>query len=356
MKRVIRTLLAEACRASLLLKAAEGRVRSLLTILCYHRVLPADKRRNCVLPALAVTPELLRRQCRLLQHTYDVRPLHTAVEAFQRGATPGRPLAAITFDDGYQDNYYYAAPVLRQFGLKATFFVISDLIGIPEVPWYDRLGRAADMLRRQGRTEDLLRILAIFKCPDTAGAAAAENPLLHTVLNQAKKMDPSSRKELTDSLCTAAGNLPLPLPEDRIMDWDQLTTLANQGHEIGSHGGTHEILPQLNDESLRREVQGSRQCLERHLDKPVRSFCYPNGNADERVVRVVRSAGYACAVTVRSGGNRPGQDIHRLNRRFIHEGRLSGPYERASSLLLRMELCGLADYVFGRKGFAGNRG
>ena len=133
------------------------------------------------------------------------------------------------------------------------------------------------------------------------------------------------------------------------MDWRQLTSLADQGQEIGSHGAAHEALPQLDDVSLEAEVAGSRRTLESGLNRPVRSFCYPNGDVDGRVAGAVKAAGYHCAVTIEPGSNSLGQDVYCLKRRFIHEDRLAGPRGKASDTLLRMELCGLADRAFGRR-------
>jgi peptidoglycan/xylan/chitin deacetylase (PgdA/CDA1 family) len=51
---------------------------------------------------------------------------------------PAKPLV-ITFDDGYQDNYLNAYPVLRQYNMKATFFIISQLVGGGEYLTWDQL-------------------------------------------------------------------------------------------------------------------------------------------------------------------------------------------------------------------------
>jgi peptidoglycan/xylan/chitin deacetylase (PgdA/CDA1 family) len=42
---------------------------------------------------------------------------------------PGSPRLAITFDDGYEDNYTVAWPILQEFGFPATFFAATDYVG-----------------------------------------------------------------------------------------------------------------------------------------------------------------------------------------------------------------------------------
>lgn len=67
--------------------------------------------------------------------------------------TPPPGLAALTFDDGMENNLSVLAPILREYGLPATVFVVSGLLGRPN-PWMDPRSRARMM------TADELRDLA----------------------------------------------------------------------------------------------------------------------------------------------------------------------------------------------------
>jgi peptidoglycan/xylan/chitin deacetylase (PgdA/CDA1 family) len=345
-RALLRAVAVHGCRGVGALALAERALAGQLSLLTYHRVLPPDRQRRYFNPGLAVTPEALRVHCGVLRERYEVLPLREAVEQWRRGGHDGRPLAAITFDDGYRDNFRLAAPVLAELGLRATFFVVAGLVGTNRPPWYDRMARAVERLR--DRREPLSAEHPLHAILRAAGNGR-DMPGAASVIAAAKSLRPDERQAFLERIQSAAPDPAAWEDDDLIMDWPQLRQLAGAGHEIGSHSHTHEILPLLDDAALHREVAGARRCIEEHLGASVWSFCYPNGDADERVANAVMSAGYGCATTTLSGSNRPGQDVYRLRRRFIHEDRLTGCGGRVTSrLLLRAELCGLADRVFRR--------
>jgi peptidoglycan/xylan/chitin deacetylase (PgdA/CDA1 family) len=348
-KRLIRSCVAAGCAASGLLGLAEARNRRRLTILTYHRVLPADQKAAYFAPDLVTTLDSFRRHCQVLREYFDVHTLSDAVNLLCREHGSKRPLAAITFDDGYRDNYEYAAPILAEMGIRATFFVISDLVGATEPPWFDRLAWACEEWCRQAKQYSKSLSPMIAKLFGSTPARSQHSRLVRAVVAHAKRLSPDDRKRLGEWIEASAVLRADLVSFSLIMDWQQLKTLARAGHEIGSHSCTHAILTRLDDLSLRREVRSSRIQLESHLGYPVGAFCYPNGDFDDRVVQATASAGYACAVTVIAGSNQHGDDPYRLRRRFVHEDRLIGLHGTASSVLLRTELCGLADHIFARR-------
>ena len=95
-----------------------GGDRGRLTVLMYHRALPAP---DAILhdEIDAVTFE---QHMALLADEFNVLPLGEACERLKRGGLPARA-ACITFDDGYADNEQIALPILKRLGLSATFFV-----------------------------------------------------------------------------------------------------------------------------------------------------------------------------------------------------------------------------------------
>ena len=97
-----------------------------------------------------------------------------------------------------------------------------------------------------------------------------------------------------------------------IMNRDELMALPEL-IEIGSHTRTHPMLPLLDDEAARDEIEGSREILSEMLGKPVTSFCYPNGRMSPRDRSIVKRT-YRVAVTVNEGFARRGDPLHVINR------------------------------------------
>jgi peptidoglycan/xylan/chitin deacetylase (PgdA/CDA1 family) len=101
-------------------------------IVVFHRV-----NRSTTTDGLTVTPERFEEFCQFFSRYFTVVTLTTFIQALEQGRSVGGMLA-ITFDDGYLDNYEIAAPILKRFNLPATFFMTTRFIGSEIVPWWDQ--------------------------------------------------------------------------------------------------------------------------------------------------------------------------------------------------------------------------
>jgi peptidoglycan/xylan/chitin deacetylase (PgdA/CDA1 family) len=112
----------------------------------YHYLSVPPKGADVYRKDLSVTPERFETHLAYLRdHGYHVITLDDLLYAL----TQGRPLpekpVIITFDDGYEDNYTHAFPLLRKFGFEAHFFVITDFVnaGKPEYMTWAQLEEMA---------------------------------------------------------------------------------------------------------------------------------------------------------------------------------------------------------------------
>jgi len=101
-----------------------------LVVLMYHRVLPKDSpARRTEQPGMYVSPETLDLHLGELKRHFELVHLDDWLRRAEARSTLPRLACAITFDDGWRDNYDFALPVLARHGAPATIFLVSSYIG-----------------------------------------------------------------------------------------------------------------------------------------------------------------------------------------------------------------------------------
>jgi peptidoglycan/xylan/chitin deacetylase (PgdA/CDA1 family) len=239
---------------------------------------------------------------------FNVLPLDEAVAALAGGTLPERALA-ITFDDGYADNFDVALPILREYGMPAAFFIATGFLDGGRM-WNDTVIEA--VRRTSCMSLDLARI--------GLGSHAVESMqtrrnAIHALLRKLKYTSPDLREERADGVAAIAG---ADLPDDIMMTSAQVRSLASAGMVIGAHTFTHPILTSVDASAARRDIVRGRETLEAIVGQPVRLFAYPNGKptTDDGLAHValVRELGFAAAVSTSPGAARTGDSLFQLPR------------------------------------------
>jgi peptidoglycan/xylan/chitin deacetylase (PgdA/CDA1 family) len=256
-------------------------------------------------------PRGLAGQLAVLRRFANVVPLGASLQALaERRPLPPRAVA-LSFDDGYRDSLGVAAPLLERLGLPATFFLVPGLLSRTSPPWWELLGWACQRARRrqvgfEGRTIDL-------GDPARRGAAAG---LVAELVKQRGRAAREAAVAGFVARCEPAGE---PGQDGLFLDWDQAAALASRGFAIGSHTLHHAILARQAPAEQARDLELSRRQLQERLAVPVDVLAYPNGTTadyDHTTVAAAAQAGYAHAVTVIPGWNRPATPHYEI-RRFL---------------------------------------
>ncbi|HZR45792.1 MAG TPA: polysaccharide deacetylase family protein [Candidatus Manganitrophaceae bacterium] len=228
-------------------------------VLMYHKVsnLPPEEK----VPYCNVTVEAFEAQMKYLsENKIEVLTLKGLGHWLRRERLPGnRKKVVITFDDGFQDNYLNAYPILKKYNIPATFFVIVDYIG-----------------RR-----------AFFEHLQWDAPALAD-----------REKNPNQWFPMT---------------------WEMLNEMQENGMSIGSHTCSHRSLAGLSLREVNEEVSRSKKILEEGLRTEVAAFSYPFGSPvygdfNPTTEEALKKAGYAVACTTAWGANRMGDNPYTLKR------------------------------------------
>jgi peptidoglycan/xylan/chitin deacetylase (PgdA/CDA1 family) len=140
LRSVIKSATAGAVSLTRLDKLARFNLhRDVPFVLCYHRVVERLHASNgFALPSMEITVAMLEHHLDWLGRHFRIVSLDDLGTKLREPAG-SKPLAAITFDDGYSDVYHHAFPLLKRKGIPAGIFVVTDLIGSARLPIHEEL-------------------------------------------------------------------------------------------------------------------------------------------------------------------------------------------------------------------------
>jgi peptidoglycan/xylan/chitin deacetylase (PgdA/CDA1 family) len=315
LKAALASTIARAHDRGLASVVARGVDRPL--VLGYHRVVEEfGATAHVEMPSMLTSSRMFERHLDCIGRHFTFVSLDDIGAHVTGGRRFDKPVAAVTFDDGYRDVYEHAFPILKRKGIPATVFVVTGLIGRPFWQVHDRLYHLmtkAFAAWRDPRREmsDLFRALHLPVTCIARNKLAAASPML-AVTSILPELPLAEVRLLMDGLEAAVGNGFHDIPQT--LGWADLATMSKAGITIGSHTKNHVSLPVEGPDVVAEELAGSKRQLERYVGGPIRHFAYPGGQFTPAVVEAVKQAGYAFAYTACRHGDRrhPELAIERL--------------------------------------------
>lgn len=242
-----------------------------------------------------------REHVALLKQRFQIIDVATLLEVPKRGR-PRAPLALITFDDGYIDNYALAFPILKEFGVTAAFFIPTAFVGGSALPWWDEIAWSL-----RNATVERFHLKGGKDAFDLG--AHGVDPTISAVLRLVKTRRQIAMEEQVAEI--RAATRPAGAIEHAgaglFVNQDQIREMRRAGMDIGSHTHTHRILSHLDEPTQRAELEQPKALLEQWLGEPVTSVAYPVGSLSSygpETCRIAESLGYRVGFNFVGGVNR----------------------------------------------------
>jgi glycosyltransferase involved in cell wall biosynthesis len=302
------------------LKKAIDRVgRSGSPIFAFHRVLPEvlDEYHREMITTSGVFAAFLD----WISDHYQTIPLADLARLRHHYVNGGKPFCALTFDDGWRDNFLHAFPHLRERYLPATVFLCVQFIGSNRRFWQERLWFS---LRSFGATEELrqavdrvVRSLPWYRriTPDRLTFDYVRRLLLERPSAEAE--------EFVDRLSEVGGRCG-ESDTPAFLSWDEIRVMQEGGVTFGSHTLNHTLLSRADPVTACREIEGSRRELAERLGSPPESIAYPWGATGPYTLAQVKAAGYEVGVTTAARLSGDSSDRLLLPRLLISDSSVCG--------------------------------
>lgn len=275
-------------------------------VLNFHRVLPEPD----PFTIDAITTREFSQYLEILTAHFRIISLEQLLDEWEDHALRPNTIC-ITFDDGYKDNFDYAFPILRHYNVPATIFLTTEFIDTNEMLWHDIVLfaiKSANTIRINIEEAGVIDV-------ELTSDQIRQN-IAFKLLEWLKTFTPDERDIRINKLLEIC-QLP-ELPDLHLMlNWQEIRQMHRAGILFGAHTQTHPILSSLCESRIEEEIFGSKKTIENELGVTISAFAYPNGQPndfDDRCKRLLKKAGFRCAVTSCRGVNTSDQDPFELYR------------------------------------------
>jgi peptidoglycan/xylan/chitin deacetylase (PgdA/CDA1 family) len=240
------------------------------------------------------------------------------VEAHQKEYKLSRRSFVITFDDGYENNFSIAAPILKSLNLPAVFYITSNYVDNNQSTWMDNI----ESLIQENH---VLEVQVPFSSKKVICKERDQKIMFLNQVRQYLKYEPSADPyEFTFDLQKQLGvtTISRVCEMDQMMSWDQAKMLHADTFTIGAHSHTHRILEFLPDNELESEIRKCVALIRKHVGISTKHFSYPEGLNhcySDRVITVLKRHGIVCSPTAEQGVNQSADDLFHLKRITVNE-------------------------------------
>ena len=252
-------------------------------IWCLHRVVPV----RSLYPAnreLEITPQYLEQLIEnYKKNGFRFITLDELLNSKCRFFS--RKRVHISFDDGFKDVYTNAYPILKKYRIPFTIYLTTDMPEGKADLWWLQL----EQYCTPEESVDLFRRIY-----------SASGPLAST-------MHALTNSQPDTDLCKSVS-----------LSWEQLKQMVNEGLcSIGSHTMAHVDLPRESEEKVFAELTDTKDLIEKHLGIRPKHMSYPHSMWNDKVLEMVRKAGYESATLGYGGSVRKGDNRFLLPRKYI---------------------------------------
>ena len=263
---------------------------------------------------LRVSPDFFEAFLREHQKRLDFISINDLYARISNKQRSDKPFGIITFDDGYEDNFTYAYPILKKLGIPFTIYVSVNLVNDHTPIWnypliIERMVQANGELDIDGKryycwTQEQKEVS--FK---QLKGLLFSLPYDH-LLEEFKRL---FAEYLTDEV----------FPQNT-MTWAQIEEMSTDPLcTIGSHTMSHCRLTITNEASLQYELGDSKAILEQHIGKPVEHLSYPYGwktDVSAEAIAFAQLIGYKTALRSFGGPLRKqDKDLYNIKRIQVNE-------------------------------------
>ena len=289
-------------------------------ILMYHRVINPTDLDYVELPGMYVDVKRFEMHVSILKKNFTILPLRQLLNFFFEGKNLNNH-CAITFDDGWRDNYSNAYTILNQHGIPASVFLSTSFIDTNKLFWPEEVCR---FLTDTVKTVEIDR--EIFNSDERSflGEFLAKEKITGEILTECvdrlKNFSQIDRSNIINKIISS--NMLINNRSREILSWDEIGDMKNSGLiDFYPHGHNHLFLSELSVDQMKSEIESSIKIIQSKIPtQETNIYCYASGRCSKDSIAILEKNDIAFALDRTGGALTENTNKYKLPRIPIHGG------------------------------------
>ena len=265
--------------------------------------------------------KFVKKHCNLLS-IHDVISIRNNCEEFLPKSV------VISFDDGYENNYSVAAPILHDLKVPAIFYITSGIVNSHLMFWVDQIEDCINLCKKKR-----INILLDKPCLMSLHNDKSKIEAVELIKNYCKSVRDEEKNRVIDDLIHKTEISPSVFhsPNYDKITWSQIRELSRDTlFTIGGHSLYHEILSKLGHERMEENIELSIKLLEYNIQEKIEHYSYPEGQKrhySEAVIQTLKANGITCCPSAIMGQNDLLTDLFHLKRIMVGFNNVPFPFD-----------------------------
>ncbi len=225
----------------------------------------------------------------------------------------------VSFDDGFENNYKIAVPILKKFSIPAVFYITAGMIGKKKMFWVDQIEDLINLTKKKEFFLKLSRKLN-FSIKNKKEKIIAINKIKKFCKKNSKLNKEKILKNLKKILNDVQPNINHS-KNYKSMSWNQLKKISkNSLFTIGGHSYNHNIFSKMTNKDMKKEITKSINLLSKKLNLNIKHYAYPEGQKGDfniATIKFLKSKKIICCPTAIHGDNPVNTNLFYLKRIMV---------------------------------------
>jgi peptidoglycan/xylan/chitin deacetylase (PgdA/CDA1 family) len=285
-----------------------------MKILCYHGIINKKKKSTSNFALKHIEKKTFIKQIKYLKKNTNIISMDEVCYNISNKIKFKKNSVCITFDDGFENNFKIACPILKKYKIPTLFYLCPEIISKKYFFWVDIIEicllNTKQKLINVGKNNKY--ILNNIKNRKTA---------VTKIKKYCKSIDDSKKNKIIKSIMAQSKvNYKSYINQDiyKPASWSQIKKVLNSNlFQIGGHSLLHSLLTKKSKTQMTKDIKETIKIIKKKTNVRVKYFSYPEGRFNKSIINVMKNNKIVSSPIATSGTNSVNTNLFKLKRYMV---------------------------------------